>query len=205
MCAMGLEAQCTAEHGDATSSGKALLETDALLFKGTFRLAIPLRGIRKVVVRDGRLEIAFGRERVVLHLGTKAERWAQKIRNPPSVVDKLGVKPEMRVGLVGPADEALVAAMRARGAELTVDRPRKGSDLVFLFASRPGDLGRLPALGRAIAPAGAVWVVWPKGQPELKEDHVRAAAREAGLVDVKVASVSERLSGLKLMIPRARR
>lgn len=34
-----------------------------------------------------------------------------------------------------------------------------------------------------IAPAGAVWVFWRKGGPELREDDVRPAAIAQGLVD----------------------
>jgi hypothetical protein len=53
----------------------------------------------------------------------------------------------------------------------------------------------------AIAPDGAIGVVWPKGRPALKEDHVRSAAALAGLVDVKVAAFSATHSALKLVIP----
>ena len=54
-------------------------------------------------------------------------------------------------------------------------------------------------------PAGAIWVVWPKGRKELREDDVRNAAKAQGLVDIKVMSFSETLSALKLVIPVAER
>ena len=57
----------------------------------------------------------------------------------------------------------------------------------------------------AIKPNGAIWVVWPKGRKELREDDVRAFGPGVGLVDVKVVSVSEILSGLKMVIPLAQR
>ena len=47
-----------------------------------------------------------------------------------------------------------------------------------------------------------IWAVWPKGRKKLREDDVRGYALAQGLVDVKVVSFSETLSGLKLMIPR---
>jgi len=56
-----------------------------------------------------------------------------------------------------------------------------------------------------IAQNGAIWTVWPKGRPELKEDHIRAEAIRVGLTDVKVAAFSETHSALKLVIPVARR
>jgi hypothetical protein len=52
---------------------------------------------------------------------------------------------------------------------------------------------------------GSIWVVWPKGREELKENDIIAAAKDAGLVDVKVAKFSETLSALKLVIPLSRR
>jgi hypothetical protein len=50
-----------------------------------------------------------------------------------------------------------------------------------------------------------IWAIWPKGQKHIKEDMIRAAALEQDLVDVKVIAFSEALSGLKLVIPLARR
>ena len=84
-------------------------------------------------------------------------------------------------------------------------RLSKDADIVFLAVEERGALSRLQSLRAAIRKDGAVWVLWPKGQKALREDDVRAAAREAGLVDVKVVSFSETLSGLKLVIPVAER
>ena len=67
------------------------------------------------------------------------------------------------------------------------------------------DLARLPSLIGWIEPAGAVWAVWPKGRKDLNENHVREAALDAGLVDVKVVRFSATHSGLKLVIPKAKR
>jgi hypothetical protein len=202
---VGLEAECKAEWAAQAGDGRAQLETDAFRFRGAFSLSIPLRDVKKAVARNGTLTITFGRDKAVFHLGAQAERWADKILHPPGVLEKLGLKPGMNVGVVGPADDALLESMRARTSRLQVGRPRAGSEMIFLFAAAAGDLSRLKALRDKITPDGSIWAIWPKGRPELKEDHVRAVARGVGLVDVKVCSVSERLSGLKLMIPRAQR
>lgn len=50
-----------------------------------------------------------------------------------------------------------------------------------------------------------VWAVWPKGRKEFREDDIRHFGPTAGLVDVKVMSFSDELSGLKLVIPLAQR
>ena len=64
---------------------------------------------------------------------------------------------------------------------------------------------RLRRLRETIQPAGGVWVVWPKGRAELREEDVRAAAKKAGLVDVKVVAFSATHSALKLVIPVSKR
>ena len=55
-----------------------------------------------------------------------------------------------------------------------------------------------------LAPAGMLWVAWPKkasGIPsDLSENEVRRIGLEIGLVDVKVCAVNEVWSGLKFVI-----
>jgi hypothetical protein len=128
-----------------------------------------------------------------------------KARYPRPLMDKLGVKPGMRVSVVGLDEPWLVEEIEARGAEVSAGAARKGSALVFAGMRNTADLARLPALRAAVEPDGAVWVIWPKGRKELREDDVRAAGPTARLVDVKVVSVSDTLSGLKMVVPVALR
>jgi hypothetical protein len=128
-----------------------------------------------------------------------------KVRYPRPLMEKLGVEPGMRVSVVGLDEAWLVRELEDRGAEVALGRARKGSALVFAGMTRPADLARLPALREAIEPDGAVWVIWPKGRKEFREDDVRAAGPGARLVDVKVVSVSDTLSGLKMVVPVALR
>jgi hypothetical protein len=54
-----------------------------------------------------------------------------------------------------------------------------------------------------LAPAGMLWVSWPKKSSgvagDLTEDEVRRIGLQSGLVDVKVCAVSEIWSGLKFV------
>lgn len=202
---MGLEATCQARMGRETSTGKARLEETDLVFRGDFRFKVPIRDLRRVDVRGGVLHLEWPDGKAVLDLGDMAARWAEKIRNPPSLLDKLGVKPGLRVSVVGIEDREFLDQLSARVDDLTRGRARDGSDLVFVAMSDRSDLPRLDKLRAAIKATGAVWVVWPKGRKQLREDDVRAGGKAAGLVDVKVARFSDTLSALKMMIPRARR
>ena len=125
--------------------------------------------------------------------------------SPKPRIDKLGVKPRARVSVLGVEDQAYLAELLDRGADVVVNRRRVGSHLVFFGIDDRRGLPRVRAHRQFIAPGGAVWVVWPKGSPSVNENDVRAAALDAGLVDVKVVSFSPTHSALKLVIPRADR
>ncbi len=62
---------------------------------------------------------------------------------------------------------------------------------------------RFAELARALAPAGMLWISWPKKASgvatDLTEDVIRLIGLAHGLVDVKVAAVDEVWSGLKFV------
>ena len=199
---MGAEADCRVELNGESSDGRALLESHELIFRGDFRLRIPFRTISSLTSEDGRLTIGFGETVAVFHLGEKADGWANKIKNPKGLLDKLGVKPGHKISVVSLDDEGFVAELRTRTSDVSTSRPRSSSDAIFLGAADKRSLDRLPALRRNITLGGAIWVVRPKGQDSgLKETDIIAAAKAHGLVDVKVVSFSETHSALKLVIP----
>ena len=202
---MGLEATCQVRSGRAVSEGEARLEEAHLLFRGEFRLKIPLADIRAVEARNGDLRVSWPEGEAVFALGRAAEKWALRVRYPRSLLDKLGVKAGARVAVVGSFPDGFLRDLAGRTDDVATGRPRKDSDLVFAAMANRKDLARLPTLRRALKPEGGIWVVWPKGQKAFREDDVRAAGPGAGLVDVKVVSFSDTLSGLKMVIPVAHR
>jgi hypothetical protein len=88
--------------------------------------------------------------------------------------------------------------------------PVEGLDVAHLFTASRAELeaaiGRLRPL---LAPAGMIWVSWPKKASkvptDITEDTIREVAFPHGLVDVKVCAVDETWSGLKLVIRKALR
>jgi len=198
---MGSEAQCDVRLNKQASKGRARLEEKELLFRGDFRLKIPFGDVKSIDVKRGVMTIAFSGGEAAFDLGPDAEKWAGKIRNPKGLLDKLGVKPGMKVSLLGIDDAGFKKQLRARTDDVTEGRAAKGSDIVFVKMTEAEEAARLAALRAAIKPGGAVWVVWPKGQKAFREDDARNAGPAAGLVDVKVASFSDTLSALKMVIP----
>jgi hypothetical protein len=203
---MGAEAAGTVRFDGKTSSGKILLETDVLLFRGAdVRLSIPLARISKTTVRGGTLTVTFPEGTAAFGLGAQATKWADRIQHPPSRLDKIGLKPEAKVSVVGVDDATFVAELRRGVPDVTVGRFVKNSDAVFFGAAKAADLRRFARLKTLIKATGAVWVIRPRGRPDVSERAVMAAGRAAGLVDVKVVRFSPTHTAEKFVIPAAER
>lgn len=176
-----------------------------MVFRGDVRLVIPFTEIAAVTAVRGALRVTFSGGTAAFQLGPLAERWAERIRSPKSLVDKLGVKPGARVAVLGVADAAFQRQLRDRTTDIASGRPRAGSDLIFLLAERKDALRRLRPLRSRLKLDGAIWVVAPKGRGEVHEADVLAAGKPAGLVDVKVVAFSQTHTAHKFVIPRAQR
>jgi hypothetical protein len=121
-------------------------------------------------------------------------------------LDKLGIRPGMRVALVDLDDAAFEGELRERTHDVTSGDPLPGTAVILLAADSHEALGRLPALRERLVPNGAIWVVSHKGRlATIRDLDVMAAAKAAGLVDNKVASFDETRTSLRLVIPVALR
>jgi hypothetical protein len=202
---MGQEVEVRACIGEKIMSGKALLETDFLLFRGDTRLKILFKDIETLDARDGWLRVKYPGGAARFELGPYAEKWVEKIRSPRSLMDKLGVKPDSHVAVVGVGDADFLAQLRERIGKIPAERTPRDSDFVFYAAEKKSDLARLKGLAKSLNKTGAVWVVYPKGQKQITENDVLGAGKPAGLVDVKVCSFSPTHTALKFVIPLAKR
>jgi hypothetical protein len=202
---MGYDAVCTLHFDGRTTRGKAFLEQHHLIFRGPIRLAIPLTDITSAVAEDGSLTVRFGRRTATFDLGTIAGKWGSRITNPPSRLDKLGVKAGMAVLTAGAVHQDLLEEVASRGGSLLRRAQAGVSDIVFYGADRREALERLPQLKRALKQNGALWIIRPKGSQAISESEVMAAGKKAGLVDVKVVSFSPTHTAEKFVIPRTAR
>jgi len=117
---------------------------------------------------------------------------------------KLGIKAGFRACLVN-APAEVRAELRAALAECeTKTKPGDMLDFAMLFTKSRAELTReFSRLAKLLAPAGMLWVSWPKKSSgvtsDLDENLVRGIGLDAGLVDVKVCAVTEVWSGLKFV------
>ena len=115
-----------------------------------------------------------------------------------TLTEKLGIRPGMRVVLVG-APEGVIPDVGA-GTRL-----RAGTELIVVFVTRRADLERRWArLTGALVPTGALWVAWPKRASKVATDMTEHVVREialpTGWVDTKVCAIDDVWSGLRCVL-----
>lgn len=123
---------------------------------------------------------------------------------------KLGLKAGMRAAFVRAPDH-LPSLLGELPEGLTLlARPAANMDYLHAFCpTRSSFLRGLSGWRRKLAQNGMLWISWPKKSSKLYVDLTEGIIREAAsandLVDVKVCAVDEDWSGLKLVIPKAKR
>ena len=111
---------------------------------------------------------------------------------------KLGIEVGSRVALNG-APEGF--------ADLLGVKPKlRGEfDVAVLFSTRRGELMRaFTPLARRLAPAGGLWVAWPKkaagAETDLTFEDVQSIGLAAGLVDNKSCAIDDTWQALRFVI-----
>jgi hypothetical protein len=118
---------------------------------------------------------------------------------------KLGIKDKFRVAFLDmPADVKSELKPALAGCEVVEDG-RGGLDFAMVFVKSQAELKKqFVRVAKRLAPAGMLWVGWPKKSSgvstDLDENIVRKIGLAGGLVDVKVCAVTEIWSGLKFVI-----
>jgi len=126
------------------------------------------------------------------------------------LIKKLGIKPEMKILVLNAPDNYF--ALLEQDITLQLIKGKQIPDFIHLFAK---DIAAFTKGMQKVLPfAGAntsviVWVSWYKKSAgiatDLNENIIRDFALQNNLVDIKVCAVSDLWSGLKLVVPVAKR
>jgi hypothetical protein len=116
---------------------------------------------------------------------------------------KLGIKPGFRVQLTKAAADVRAELVPAL-AEGRFLKSGEALDFGMIFTKSEAELTKeFSLMEKLLAPAGMIWVSWPKKTSgvttDLNENLVREIGLDTGLVDVKVCAVTEIWSGLKFV------
>ncbi len=115
----------------------------------------------------------------------------------------LGIRAGSKVSVINPP-RGFVQKLNPlpEGVEFLVTAATGLDVILFFTRDAPELVARLPALARAMAVTGGIWVCWPHGEDirsSVSEDFVRHAALDIGLVDNKICSLDEVWTGLRLV------
>ena len=119
---------------------------------------------------------------------------------------KLGIKENFRIRLIH-APENYFDYFKEWPQHVQIsDDPLMKKNLIHYFTKEFSEYhALLPMLKEEIEQDGMIWVSWLKKTSkipsDMSEDLIRNYALETGLVDIKVCSVNEDWSALKLVIP----
>jgi hypothetical protein len=194
---MGREARCHARWGQQEGEVTVLIEPPDLIARGAFRARAPLATLSQIRADHGTLRCFAGTEPVELTLGQLAPRWAAAlVAPPPTLAKKLGLTAATHVFVSGTIDDEALAEALARA------KRTRSTNAADVIVARTDDPAKLDALltthAEALARGVPLWVVYVKGKDApLGETAVRTMLRERGLMDRKVAAVSERLTALQ--------
>ena len=117
---------------------------------------------------------------------------------------KLGIREGARVLIEG-APEGFEDALGALPTGVRrLGRAGTSMDVVLTFVTEERALrSRFPTLAAGLAPAGRLWVAWPKKASsvpsDLDFDTVQRNGLDAGLVDNKSASITDEFQGLQFV------
>ncbi len=191
---MGKDAtNVAATFPDGPDTGRLQWEAPKLIFRGLTRRVFEGAALAGIRAEGGELVLADASR---FTLGEPfAVRWAEAIANPPGRLDKLGVKPGMRVAVLDVADIDFPSELAQRTQPLNAF---SDLDILFWGADSAAQMARVPDLIPMLAPKGALWIVSRKGKAAtIKDVEVMAGAKAHGLVDNKVCSFSETHTALR--------
>ena len=126
------------------------------------------------------------------------------------LLQKLGIKPEMKVLLINEPDNYFTLLETNISEYLC--KKNNTPDLVHLFVKTNKEFEKEMKKLKSFCkknPSLTIWVSWYKKSvkipTDITEDTIRNYALKNDLVDVKVCAVSDIWSGLKLVVPLAKR
>lgn len=126
------------------------------------------------------------------------------------LINKLGIKPGMKLLLINQPDNYYALLETNVGDQLC--RKNETPDWVHLFVKNVKEFDKGMKKLKPVCKKNSsitIWVSWYKKSAkihtDITEDTIRNYALQNDLVDVKVCAVSDVWSGLKLVVPLAKR
>ena len=124
------------------------------------------------------------------------------------LLQKLGIKEDMKVKLIG--EPVNYFDLLEKDIAFQFCKKDETPDFIHLFAKTKNNFeAEMKKIKKIMNTTTIIWVSWYKKSAgiatDITEDVIRNYALQNDLVDVKVCAVSDIWSGLKLVVPLAKR
>lgn len=118
---------------------------------------------------------------------------------------KLGIKPGSKVYFKGVPQSIISEISQGEPDHIVMTRLISPIDVALVCSTKAAEHAKaLAAIAPKLAPAGGVWLSWPKKasgvETDVTETQIREMGLAAGLVDNKVCAVDDTWSGLRFVI-----
>ncbi len=193
---MGLESECVAVIDEARFTGKLLLEGEELILRCKPTMRFKLNSLSSWKAVGNKLQAKSKSGPVCFQIDGDAQKWLDKIKNPPTRESKLGIKPTSKIYTVGTVPDEFAEVINSQ----VISRPTE-SDMILWFAESKSDLKRAKTVRSKLRSSSFIWVIYPKGVQIIRESDVFDALRAVGLKDTKVMSFSNTHTGHKFVVP----
>ncbi|MEO1526356.1 MAG: hypothetical protein AAFX06_13030 [Planctomycetota bacterium] len=179
---MGLELdQCVAVIQGSESRGKLHVDSNELCFRSKdLRWSVKVGKGTSAKVVENDLVVRRGSKTASFRVGTGAEKWADKVLNPPSRGKKLGLKPDHRYWIRGDFDPSFLIELADHG--LVKAARSKSCDIAFVLILSQADLKAFDKIAATSAVGTHLWAVYQKGKDAaIGQTAVMAQAKENGM------------------------
>lgn len=193
---MGLEATVKATHKTLEAIGKLHVDSTTLGFTSKeLKWSVTLSPAITASAKAGILTVKNGRDKATFEIGESAERWVDKILNPPSRMTKLGVKANMKYWAEGGFDTDFFNELEQQSAVAVRDTEQ--CDIGFWRVENKRQLSKLEGIKNKLKPKVNIWIVWPKGSSTITQGDVMSATAELGMGPSKTAAFDANHSSMR--------
>lgn len=199
---MGLECETIAKNGKLAVAGKLHLDSKQLSFRSSeLKFTIELGPNVSATAKGSSLLVSSGSEQYTFQVGKPVDRWVRKILNPPTRVEKLGIKDGSSVWVSKGFDRQFRTEIKNANAKTT--RQLATCDLALVFIASRVELGLLIEPLDKLPDRVNIWVVWPKGSDAISQSDVMNLVRASGFGPSKTAAFDDQKSSMRFARKRA--
>src|SRR5882762_1016374 len=157
---VGNEVVCVVRFGKQKARGKALLEASEVIFRsedGAGRLKLPFADLKSASAADGELRLETAEGPAIFQLGANAAKWCERILHPKTRLEKLGIKANAAVSLVGDFEADFLGELRSVTKNVSIPGDNRGkagagadAEWIFFSADSSKDLSQVAKLAKGL-------------------------------------------------------